>query len=77
VVIFNVELVVGLHQLHIRAAPTRFMHQRTGLDAEAFRQIAGRDRACGLRHSRHDYERLAPQLRMFLLLARREKAIEI
>ena len=77
VVIFDVELVMGRHQLHIRAEPPRFIHQRAGLDAEGFRRVASRDRAGGLRHRRHDDDRLAAQLRVFLLLARGEKAVEI
>ena len=77
VVVLDVELVMGLHQLHIRAEPPGFVHQRAGLDAERFRRIAGGDRAGGLRHRRHDDDRLAPQLRIFLLLARSEKAVEI
>ena len=77
VVIFDVELVVGLHQLHIRAEPPRFMHQRAGLDAEGLRRVARRNGAGRLRHRRHDDDRLAPQLRMFLLLARSEKTVEI
>jgi hypothetical protein len=34
--VFNVELVMSLHQLHIRAQPPRFVHQRPGFYAEGF-----------------------------------------
>ena len=77
VVILDVELVVGRHQLHIRAQPPRFVHECAGLDAESLGRVARGDGAGGLRHRRHDDDRLAPQLRILLLLARGKKTVEI
>ena len=77
VVIFDVKLVVGLHQLHIRAKPPRFMHQCASFYAQCLRRVARRNRAGGLRHRRYDDDRLALQLRIFLLFARSEKTVQI
>jgi hypothetical protein len=77
VVVLDVKFVVSLQKLHIRAEPPRLVHKRARLDAEGFRRVAGGNRAGRLRDRRHDDDGLAPQVRIFLLLARDEKTIEI
>jgi uncharacterized membrane protein len=76
-VVFDIDLVPGLYELHLGTEPPRLVHEGTGLDAEGLRGIACRYRTRGLRHSRHDDDRLASVLRILLLLAGGEETVEI
>jgi hypothetical protein len=76
-VIIGIEPVIGLHRDDVGAKPARIPHQGAGLDAEGLGGVAGGDRAGGIRRRLHDDDRLAAQGRIFLLLARREKGVEI
>ena len=75
--IFGVEPVFGLHRHDVRAQLPRIAHKRAGLDAETLRRVARRNPHGGIRQRLHDDDGLAPQGRVFLLLARRKKGVEV
>jgi hypothetical protein len=76
-VVFGVEPVIGLHRHDRRAQLARNAHQVAGLDAERLGRVARGDRYAGIRQGLHDNNGLPAQGRVFLLLARRKKGVEI
>ena len=69
--------MIGLHRDDGRAQPPRLPYQAAGFDAEGLGRVAGGDRDGGIRRGLHDDDGLAAQARIFLLLARRKKGVEI